>query len=154
MLLVLMSCCVMLFCAVLRTGRALTKIARETWQELADVCAGDVLLTELQICSMQGRKNGQFYPVSHSVQLPKAPSQPPPPQAPATAAATAATIAAAAEQSREIRDRKRPAAAAAAGSSPLAGAKRRFRRLLDALVCRRREELGHVDAGVSRPAAS
>lgn len=127
---------------MLRTGRALTKIARETWQDLADVCAGDVLLTELQICSMQGRKDGEFYRVSHSVQLPEAPTQPPPP--PAAAAAVAA-----AEPSQQSRDRKRPAAA---GSS-LAGATRRFRRLLDALVCRRIEELGYVDID-SRPVAS
>lgn len=122
---------------MLCTGRALTKIARETWQDLADVCAGDVLLSELQICSMQGRKAGEFYRVSHSVQLPETPVQPP-----------AAAAAVAGGPSQQSRDRKRPAAA----DSPLAGAKRRFRRLLDALVCRRREEVGQVDAD-SRPVA-
>lgn len=42
-------------------GKARTKIPAEAWAELAEISAGEVLLAELQICSMQGRKAGEFY---------------------------------------------------------------------------------------------
>ena len=42
-------------------GKGRTKIPPEAWSGCADVCGGDVLLTQLQICSMQGRKAGEFY---------------------------------------------------------------------------------------------
>lgn len=49
--------CLLCSCA----GKAHPKISVSAWSDLEDVHAGDVLLTELQICSMHGRKTGEFY---------------------------------------------------------------------------------------------
>jgi hypothetical protein len=74
--------------------------------------------------------------VTHSIELPPAAPQQPPPAAVAAPPALAAAAAAAAPS----RERKR------AAGSPMAGTKQRFRRLLNALACRRSEELEGVDS--------
>jgi len=56
-----MPCCAVMPHLCQLVGKGHIKIPQDAWSDLADVCAGDVLLTELQICSMQGRKAGEFY---------------------------------------------------------------------------------------------
>jgi hypothetical protein len=41
--------------------RGRPKIPEAAWAAAADLDAGNVTVTEIQICSMQGRKAGQYY---------------------------------------------------------------------------------------------
>jgi hypothetical protein len=41
--------------------RGRVKIPESAWAAVADLDAGSVTVSEIQICSMQGRKAGQYY---------------------------------------------------------------------------------------------
>lgn len=42
-------------------GRSKVKIPEDAWAPHADLAAGCVSIDEIQICSMQGRKAGEYY---------------------------------------------------------------------------------------------
>uniref|UniRef100_A0A383VL78 A-kinase anchor protein 7-like phosphoesterase domain-containing protein n=1 Tax=Tetradesmus obliquus TaxID=3088 RepID=A0A383VL78_TETOB len=126
-----------------RKGR-LPKIPEAAWaaaQQQEAVRCIPVTVTEIQICSMQGRKAGQYYRATHRLKL----------TAPAAGAAVPAAVVqppAAAANLQSQTQEGGPAAAAAAMTQPqakrqhgpLESARKRFKRLLSVLASGGRQE--------------
>ena len=57
------------FLFALSTSERVRSHVQEAWQELVDVGCSPVTVDQLQLCSMQGRKAGEYYDVVHSIPL-------------------------------------------------------------------------------------
>lgn len=52
-----------------RAGGGRVRIVEDAYGDMRDIDAGEVTIEELQLCAMQGRRQGEFYPVDASLYL-------------------------------------------------------------------------------------